>query len=510
MTSSKHTSAEQILKELPPAPKDIRQFVLSHASAYMIINKNAGVGICTHCETELELYTQPQYTEPAEEAYSDYFKYKHNAEGYCPNCGRIVTVKSSGKGRKKLTERHRVLIPIMKEKTLYMSLTEVIIDFTGWGAELYEWFSAVYKVNEEELTYCKHHLVGWYREEYWELNKNFRLPGPPAQNWKDYMYHNADISGCCEQLKYLDIPAIAKEYNWNPELFVGFIREAYKYPAIEMLYKSGFKSLVRQRAREWTTKCMNIRAKSLPKIFRSNMETVRDLSEMDAEIRQVEEYKNILEKYGLRYKEYAELNLATGIDEGATSAKLKKLKLNKSIMKRAVEYAANNGIWYHNWIDYIEQLEILDIEMNSKTMFPKDFRAEHEKLSKRIKIKKDEVLRRKMAQTIAKNKATTVKVDGLLFIPAATPEELETEGQQQHHCVAMYAERVARGQCLIYMVRKESEPDKSYMTMELSPDGEIRQLRGFANRSPEEDVRVTAEKFTEMFKKNIKKEKKTA
>ena len=47
--------------------------------------------------------------------------------------------------------------------------------------------------------------------------------------------------------------------------------------------------------------------------------------------------------------------------------------------------------------------------------------------------------------------------------------------------------------------------------MELAPEGVIRQLHGFANSNPDEDVRAAAEKFAEEFKKNInKKERETA
>lgn len=510
MTCSEHTPAEQLLKELPPAPGDIRQLILSHCKVYMIIDKKgSGTAICTSCETEFELYTTPQWDEPVEEIYTGYFPYKHNGDGRCPECGRDVTVKSVGMGRKSLKERHRVLIPVMKDNTLYMSFTEVLIDFRKWSPTLYKWMSAIYKVNDNELTYYKHHPDSCYDSEYWELRKNFKMPALPAiygpcnWQWQDYMYQFADISSCCKQLKYIDTITMAKECRWDPELFVGFIREVYRYPATEMLYKAGFKNLVYQRASGYTTACMNIRGKKLPKIFRSDMETVRDLREMNADRKETAEYLNILKKYQCRFKDAKDLDKATQIDRRTAEISA---NLSGPELKRAVEYIKENDIWCYDWVDYLRQLITLDMKLNCKNMFPKDFGARHTALSEQIKIKKNEKLREAMKRMVVEKAGDTVKINGLLFIPATTPEELQNEGEQQHHCVAMYAERVARGNCFIYMVRKESEPDKSFVTMELSPKGDIRQLRGFANCNPDEEVTAAANKFAEEFKK----EKKTA
>lgn len=510
MISSEHTPAEQILKELPPAPEDVRQFILSNCPAYMIINRNGNAAICTGCENEFDMYSTPQYNEPVCELYSDYFEYKHNGIGKCPYCGRDVTVKSVGRGRKKLTQKHRVLIPVVKDNTLYMTLTEVIVDYRGWGAQLKRWISAIYKVNDNELTYYKHHPRCYY-EEYWELRREFKLPPKPLgiykreSDWNDYIYP-VYVGKFCDRIKYIDIDTITDERGWEAHYYVGMIREAHKYPvAIEMLYKSGFKNIVYGRIAGRKSRSLNMRAKTLPKIFRSNMETVRDLRECNANIYEVEEYTNALRKYAYRMHDQKEYRKVREIENAMRHYN------GKVDMQRAVKYTLNHNIWGNEWIDYMIQLRELGMKLNSKNMYPKNFQRQHRMLSERVRVKKDEIIREKMKRMVIEKTGETIKINELIFIPATTPEELEKEGEQQHHCVAMYAERVARGQCLIYMIRKISEPEKSYVTMELAPEGVIRQLRGFANSNPDEDVRAAAEKFAEEFKKNInKKERETA
>ena len=61
-------------------------------------------------------------------------------------------------------------------------------------------------------------------------------------------------------------------------------------------------------------------------------------------------------------------------------------------------------------------------------------------------------------------------------------EDLMNEAKQQHSCVASYALRIIEGQSLIYFIRERNNPDRSLVTVELSPDGKIRQKRLSYNR----------------------------
>lgn len=49
-------------------------------------------------------------------------------------------------------------------------------------------------------------------------------------------------------------------------------------------------------------------------------------------------------------------------------------------------------------------------------------------------------------------------------------DELVDEARQQHNCVASYADRIAKGQSRIFTMRETANPDKSLITIELSPD----------------------------------------
>ncbi|MEX3011322.1 PcfJ domain-containing protein [Hoeflea sp. TYP-13] len=87
---------------------------------------------------------------------------------------------------------------------------------------------------------------------------------------------------------------------------------------------------------------------------------------------------------------------------------------------------------------------------------------------------------------------------GFQVVPLCTPEELEQEGRRMNHCVGTYAAKVARGECLIYSIRKGA---KSLGTVEVLPhwsiDGNpyVAQLRGPRNEDAGDMIRSVVKKW---------------
>lgn len=62
-------------------------------------------------------------------------------------------------------------------------------------------------------------------------------------------------------------------------------------------------------------------------------------------------------------------------------------------------------------------------------------------------------------------------------------DELFAEAKAQHNCLASYGKRIADGQSLIFVMRETSAPNRSLITVELSPDGKtVRQALCACNR----------------------------
>ena len=112
---------------------------------------------------------------------------------------------------------------------------------------------------------------------------------------------------------------------------------------------------------------------------------------------------------------------------------------------------------------------------------PRDLQRAHQNVVAQLKIKADELLNKQMAKLLKTRKRYNFSDSGLMAKVAASAEELIAEGDALHHCVGTYADRHAKGQCTIVLIRKQSNLAKPYYPMELSPRGVIVQVRGAHN-----------------------------
>ena len=82
------------------------------------------------------------------------------------------------------------------------------------------------------------------------------------------------------------------------------------------------------------------------------------------------------------------------------------------------------------------------------------------------------------------------------------PDDLIEEGRQLSHCVGSYTDRVAAQDTYIFFLRKTSEPDRSLVTVQVSPDGRLGQVKGRFNRQPSAEQLRFVEKWHEKYFKN--------
>ncbi len=85
-------------------------------------------------------------------------------------------------------------------------------------------------------------------------------------------------------------------------------------------------------------------------------------------------------------------------------------------------------------------------------------------------------------------------------------EEIMEEGKKLHHCVGSsdrYWERIERRESYVLFLRRVSKPDAPYYTLEIEPDGTVRQKRTIYDRQ-KEDIK-DAEKFLREWQNVISK-----
>lgn len=150
--------------------------------------------------------------------------------------------------------------------------------------------------------------------------------------------------------------------------------------------------------------------------------------------------------------------------------------------------------------DYLEMARRLELDLHDPDLLrPADLKTAHDRLATRVEIvrqaKHDAAIRR-----MRELKASDLEVvrDGMLTRLPADAADLVREGEALHHCVGSYAERVAKGECIVVFVRQEASPDVPFVTVEVR-GGKIVQMRGKNNAAPPPEV----ERFAQSWSRTI-------
>lgn len=71
------------------------------------------------------------------------------------------------------------------------------------------------------------------------------------------------------------------------------------------------------------------------------------------------------------------------------------------------------------------------------------------------------------------------------------------EGKENHNCVGTfgYYKRMSEGKTFVVFVREKTNPDKAFITCEISPNGTIRQFYGRRNSNPNEAAKAFRRKY---------------
>lgn len=156
--------------------------------------------------------------------------------------------------------------------------------------------------------------------------------------------------------------------------------------------------------------------------------------------------------------------------------------------------------------DYIRACIKLGLDLTqNKNLIPHDLKywhdvrinqyeeqLERERLEKEEKQKEEErTLKTRFIATSQKYNLLNLTRDAYSVLIATDPEELVKEGAALHHCVGVmgYAAKFAKEDSIIFFIRKTSDIDTAYVTMEYSvKQKRILQIYGAYNSKPNEET----------------------
>ena len=198
--------------------------------------------------------------------------------------------------------------------------------------------------------------------------------------------------------------------------------------------------------------------------------------------RKLKEYDIKLSKINLKI--IAELNNSI-INNGNARKTFKYLRnlLNKTNVYNII----------HDYNDYISDCKKLKFDIESNEIrFPSKFMEKHLQYAMKIEEEENPQTAKNFKIKISQFENLQIfQSNDLIIRLVRTPIELKIEGKILHHCVGGYVDRISKGTCLIFFIRKKEEPDIPFFTLEYDPkNNKIVQCRGDRNCNYENNSEV--------------------
>jgi len=430
---------------------------------------------------------------------------KHNASAVCPKCKSNCRVQASGLSRKYMYDTAYV---VWYEKSLINP--EVI---TAQGIRVSRKYSGDYRdvitMYRPECRYVfemgnSRMYRSWWNDDRWveenSIQSNFNkgsgysicsttsieeaIVGTPFQ------YSMWERFGSCDFVKIFDLysrhPCIEYLAKLGMDKFVrAKLHDGYTYGAVNWNGKriDQVLRLSKQRAKEFITFAPNASNMLTLRLFQI---AIKERAEMN-----LQQINTLAERYSHLYTEMRKI--------------LKYCTLQRAVgyidKQRKVERSVNRPDQLHEIVgtmrDYYADCERLGLNLSDDAVrFPSNLHRAHQNTIKQVKLKENQELNRKIAERRKALEKYSFQRNGLIIRAARDSKELIDEGKALSHCVGTYADRYAKGECDILVIRRAEAPEIPFYTMEIRKNV-VYQCRGMKNCSMTDEVSA----FVESFKK---------
>ncbi|WP_418205778.1 PcfJ domain-containing protein [Anaerotignum faecicola] len=317
-------------------------------------------------------------------------------------------------------------------------------------------------------------------------------------------------------MQYADLEGYLEErgHNRNP---IYFLEYHAKYPVIEFLWKAGYRNIVHNRIFGMDRENRNAilwERKKLKECFKFPLRILKLMPPEEWKLDDVQRANYLWKNYGERITD-AEMRMAlqsrtdvqnlTGAMPYAGIGKILKY-IQKQTEKRKEEKGHTTytleGI-IRAYRDYLRECEQLHFDLHDREiLFPKDLVAAHDRTMEQVEFEKNKADQEKFQKAVEKLEKFAWSEGEFFIRPAREQMELTAEGKALHHCVGGYIRDMAEGETAIFFLRKVSEPDKPFYTLELQKKRVI-QCRTEHNASY--DRKPDVKKFVDMWMEKVVK-----
>lgn len=441
----------------------------------VIIYKRGNVnGICTVCGTQVHARGR---------------RFTQSTRVNCPNCGaRVSCVLEDGSAF--AANYIENIIAVQKGtdgKTVFFRQWLLRRDHTARWEHIEDFLQETVRYAIRGAKTAKWQKQGkdnyYMRTERYELDEWTRWSNNRIYDGGYYFYTGGieeALQGTAMQYADLDGYLTAERHSKNP---IYFLKYHAKYPVIEFLWKAGYRNIVHNRIFGMDRENRNAilwERKKLKECFKFPLRILKLMPPEEWNLNDIQRVNDLWERYGgkitdteiqLVLESKVDIQLWSGATPYANAGRI--LKYIKNQTDKREEKNPDRRIISQNdtarvYRDYLQECEQLHIDLHDKEiLFPKDLTAAHNRTMEQVKFERNKADQEKFQKAVEKLENFAWSEGEFFIRPAREQMELMAEGKTLHHCVGGYIKRMAEGETAIFFLRKVSEPDKPFYTLEL-------------------------------------------
>lgn len=469
------------MKLIPKEPPTFREWMRKEAArdVYIIYKydpKGAKTGYCSSCKK----------TVPISAA-------RHNKKTVCPACKKAAVFKADSRIKTLCTEKYYAE---MIQKINGGIVIRGYSQYQGYSHEDYK--SPHISTREDERTLIledgtvKRYVYGSYKNKYnrWIPDEDY-IPGNRTYYW------SVSIALYKKNFHTIKkIPMIQKSslncWDELPTSITDYLAVEKKHPVIEKLVKAGLFKLAKECMKNYVdmTK-LNHKETELAKILRidnARLKRLKNLDGGDVGLRWLQYEKAVNKIWPDEMIRDFDANELLSSSFGFISAPISYVKCWNYLKKQAAIMDESLKQALITWRDYVNMADQLGMNTAlDQILKPKDVKKAHDEL---IILKQKEGMQKtareiekkwpKVNKQLQKLKKFEFTKGEYCIIAPESIFDIVKEGTTLRHCVHTcdyYFDRISRDESYLFFLRQKSRPDIPWYTLEVEPNGNIRQKR---------------------------------
>ena len=502
-------SWDQVMKTVPGLPKNwiawvSKYGIMEHYIFYKYQKNGATNGYCTYCKKHVPIRSP-----------------KYNQKGHCNICGQPVTFRSVGKSGRFCTKWYRVylvqrrktsgfVIRIFQARTWYKKA-----GYADCETTCHEEQRRIFSANGKEISNFVYGLFK-RREMRWILYWKPWYYTCCGIQYKGnvYPYTLSDLSR--HELKETGLREYAlRQKKIDPGKYLYLWQT---YPVLEQIVKAGLFQLVDDILEYRATDAIKRKGRKPTEFLSVTKKEFRRLRDMNGGAKelkwlQFEKSSGRIIKdeeiYWMAKEELEPKDLQFVLD------RMSICQVRHYLVKQSEKSGDDISHILQVWKDYLSMAGKLRLDIYDSIIYrTSDLQRRHSEAVIQMEEKKKEIRRRELEekyvgfqeQLIALKEKYEFSAGEYQIVAPKSIDDILYEGDTLHHCVNKtdnYFDRIASKESYILFLRKKENLEVPFYTLEVEPDGTIRQKRAEFDRQNKDIDEVTS--FLRLWQKEIQK-----